>query len=204
MQKVQWLQQRELLPENSKQVFALDDKKILYLYKEEGKREFAFNLIVQKYSERLYWHIRSLTLDHQDTNDLLQTTLIKIWSNLPNFREESKLYTWIYRIATNETLTFLKRKQLTSFLSLSSYDAVLENKLASDSYFNGDKMQKALQKAILKLPPTQRVVFNFRYFQEMPYEEISQIMNTSVGSLKASYHHAYKKIKKEMEDLFLD
>jgi RNA polymerase sigma-70 factor (ECF subfamily) len=192
------------LPENSKQVFALDDKKILYLYKEEGKREFAFNLIVQKYSERLYWHIRSLTLDHQDTNDLLQTTLIKIWSNLPNFREESKLYTWIYRIATNETLTFLKRKQLTSFLSLSSYDAVLENKLASDSYFNGDKMQKALQKAILKLPPTQRVVFNFRYFQEMPYEEISQIMNTSVGSLKASYHHAYKKIKKEMEDLFLD
>jgi RNA polymerase sigma-70 factor (ECF subfamily) len=192
------------LPENSKQVFALDDKKILYLYKEEGKREFAFNLIVQKYSERLYWHIRSLTLDHQDTNDLLQTTLIKIWSNLPNFREESKLYTWIYRIATNETLTFLKRKQLTSFLSLSSYDAILENKLASDSYFNGDKMQKALQKAILKLPPTQRVVFNFRYFQEMPYEEISQIMNTSVGSLKASYHHAYKKIKKEMEDLFLD
>ncbi|MBQ5784168.1 MAG: sigma-70 family RNA polymerase sigma factor [Bacteroidales bacterium] len=192
------------MPENSKQVFALDDKKILYLYKEEGKREFAFNLIVQKYSERLYWHIRSLTLDHQDTNDLLQTTLIKIWSNLPNFREESKLYTWIYRIATNETLTFLKRKQLTSFLSLSSYDAVLENKLASDSYFYGDKMQKALQKAILKLPPTQRVVFNFRYFQEMPYEEISQIMNTSVGSLKASYHHAYKKIKKEMEDLFLD
>ena len=182
----------------------MDDKKILYLYKEEGKREFAFNLIVQKYSERLYWHIRNLTLDHQDTNDLLQTTLIKIWSNLPNFREESKLYTWIYRIATNETLTFLKRKQLTSFLSLSSYDAVLENKLASDSYFNGDKMQKALQKAILKLPPTQRVVFNFRYFQEMPYEEISQIMNTSVGSLKASYHHAYKKIKKEMEDLFLD
>lgn len=192
------------MPENSKQVFALDDKKILYLYKEEGKREFAFNLIVQKYSERLYWHIRSLTLDHQDTNDLLQTTLIKIWSNLPNFREESKLYTWIYRIATNETLTFLKRKQLTSCLSLSSYDAVLENKLESDSYFNGDKMQKALQKAILKLPPTQRVVFNFRYFQEMPYEEISQIMNTSVGSLKASYHHAYKKIKKEMEDLFLD
>ena len=204
MQRVQWLQQRELLPENSKQVFALDDKKILYLYKEEGKREFAFNLIVQKYSERLYWHIRSLTLDHQDTNDLLQTTLIKIWSNLPSFREESKLYTWIYRIATNEALTFLKRKQLTSFLSLSSYDAVLENKLESDSYFNGDKMQKALQKAILKLPPTQRVVFNFRYFQEMPYEEISQIMNTSVGSLKASYHHAYKKIKKEMEDLFLD
>ncbi|MBO5764358.1 MAG: RNA polymerase sigma factor [Bacteroidales bacterium] len=192
------------MPENSKQVFALDDKKILYLYKEEGKREFAFNLIVQKYSERLYWHIRSLTLDHQDTNDLLQTTLIKIWSNLPSFREESKLYTWIYRIATNEALTFLKRKQLTSFLSLSSYDAVLENKLESDSCFNGDKMQKALQKAILKLPPTQRVVFNFRYFQEMPYEEISQIMNTSVGSLKASYHHAYKKIKKEMEDLFLD
>lgn len=182
----------------------MDDKKIIYLYKEEGKREFAFNLLVQKYSERIYWHIRSLTLDHEDANDLLQTTLIKVWNNLSSFREDSKLYTWIYRIATNETLTFLKRKQLTSYLSLSSYDAVLENKLESDSHFNGDKMQLALQKAILKLPPAQRVVFNFRYFQELPYEEISQILNTSVGSLKASYHHAYKKIKKEMEDLFLD
>lgn len=182
----------------------MDDKKILYMYKEEGKREFAFNLLVQSYSERLYWHIRSLTLDHEDANDLLQSTLIKAWNNLPTFRGDSKLYTWLYKIATNETLTFLKKKQLSSFLSLSSYDSILESKLEGDTHFNGDKMQLALQKAILKLPPTQRAIFNFRYFQELPYEEISQILGTSVGALKASYHHAYKKIKKEMEDLFLD
>ena len=190
------------MPENSKQVFALDDKKILYLYKEEGKREFAFNLIVQKYSERLYWHIRKLTCSHDDANDLLQTTLVKIWQNLPTFREESKLYTWLYRIATNETLTFLKRKRLGSFLSLSDYDNILENKLQSDKYFNGDKLQLALHRAIIKLPDKQRAVFNLRYFQNMKYEDISEIMNTSVGALKASYHHAYHKIKSELENEF--
>ena len=179
-----------------------EDKDILDIYKQEGKQEYAFNLIVRKYSERLYWHIRELTCSHDDANDLLQTTLVKIWQNLPTFREESKLYTWLYKIATNETLTFLKRKRLGSFFSLSDYDNILENKLQSDKYFNGDKLQLALHRAIIKLPDKQRAVFNLRYFQDMKYEDISEIMNTSVGALKASYHHAYHKIKSELENEF--
>lgn len=179
----------------------LEDKEILEIYKQEGNREYAFNLLVRKYSERLYWHIRKLTCCHEDANDLLQTTLVKVWKNLPEFREESKLYTWLYRIATNETLTFLKKKRITSFLSLTDYSTVLENKLQTDKYFNGDRLQTAFYKAILKLPDKQRAVFNLRYFQELKYEEIAQILGTSVGALKASYHHAYKKIKQNLEEL---
>ena len=182
----------------------LEDKKILELYRTEGKQEFAFNLLVEKYSERLYWHIRKLTCSHEDTNDLLQSSLVKIWENLPSFREESRLYTWIYRIATNQTLTFLKKKRLGAMLSLSSYDTILENRLQSDPSFNGDKLQMALHKAILHLPDKQRAVFNLRYFQELEYKDIAEILDTSVGSLKASYHHAYNKIKKELEEQFND
>ena len=163
------------------------------IYKEEGKHEFAFSLLVDKYSERLYWHIRKLTCSHEDTNDLLQSALLKIWENLPSFREESQLYTWLYRIATNEALTFLRKKCITAMLSLSNYDVALANKL-----------QMALHKAILHLPDKQRAVFNLRYFQELKYEEIAEIMETSVGALKASYHHAYKKVKRELEEQFED
>ena len=182
----------------------MEDKKILEIFKDEGKQEFAFNLLVQKYSERLYWHIRKLTCSHEDTNDILQSALVKIWEHLPQFREESKLYTWIYRIATNEALTFLKKKRIGAFLSLGNYDKSLENKLQSDHSFNGDKLQMALHKAIIHLPDKQRAVFNMRYFQELKYEEIAEIMDTSVGSLKASYHHAYKKIKEELQGQFAD
>ena len=181
-----------------------EDKEILKLYRDEGKQEFAFNLLVQKYSERLYWHIRKLTCSHEDTNDILQGALVKIWEHLPTFREESKLYTWIYRIATNETLSFLKKKRVSAFLSLSNYDNTLASKLQSDPPFNGDKLQMALHKAILRLPDKQRAVFSLRYFQELKYEEIAEIMETSVGSLKASYHHAYKKIKDELQEQFTD
>ena len=181
-----------------------EDKEILKLYREEGKQEFAFNLLVQKYSERLYWHIRKLTCSHEDSNDILQGALIKIWEHLPAFREESKLYTWIYRIATNEALSFLKKKRISAFLSLSSYDSTLAGKLQSDPSFNGDKLQMALHKAILRLPDKQRAVFSLRYFQELKYEEIAEIMETSVESLKASYHHAYKKIKEELQEQFAD
>ena len=180
----------------------LDDKEIIELYRQEGKREYAFNLLVRKYSERLYWHIRKLTCSHDDANDLLQNVLVKIWEHLPDFREESKLYTWLYRIATNETLTFLKRKRIGSLLSLSNYEKVLENKLQSDPYFNGDQLQYALQREIIKLPDKQRAVFSLRYFQELKYEEISEIMDTSVGALKASYHHAYQKIKNALQSEF--
>lgn len=180
----------------------LDDKDIIELFRQEGQREYAFNLLVRKYSERLYWHIRKLTGSHDDANDLLQVTLIKIWEHLPEFREESKLYTWIYRIATNETLTFLKRKRIGAFFSLSSYDRILENKLQSDQYFNGDKLQYALQREIMNLPDKQRAVFTLRYFQELKYEEISEILDTSVGALKASYHHAYQKIRTALQNEF--
>ena len=176
----------------------IEDKEILNLYREEGKQEFAFNLLVQKYSERLYWHIRKLTCSHEDSNDILQGALVKIWEHLPSFREESKLYTWIYRIATNETLTFLKKKRVTAFLSLSNYDTTLAGKLQSDPSFNGDKLQMALHKAILRLPDKQRAVFSLRYFDEMKYEEISEITDTTVGALKASYHHAYNKVKDDL------
>lgn len=180
----------------------MEDKEILKTFREEGMQEYAFNLLVKKYNERLYWHIRKLTCSHEDTDDLLQATYIKIWRYLPNFREEAKLYTWIYKIATNETLTFLKKRRITAALSLSNYSTTLENQLKSDTSFNGDKLQMALQRAIIKLPDKQRAVFNLRYFQELRYEEISQILDTSVGALKASYHHAYNKIKEELTENF--
>ncbi len=182
----------------------MEDKEILEIYRKEGKQEFAFNLLVQKYSERIYWHIRKLTCSHEDSNDILQSSLVKVWEHLPDFREEARLYTWIYRIATNETLTFLKKKRLNAMLSLSNYDNILANKLQSDPSFNGDKLQMALHKAILHLPDKQRAVFNLRYFQEMKYEEISEILDTSVGALKASYHHAYNKVKAELKEQFDD
>ena len=182
----------------------MEDKEILEIFRKEGKQEFAFNLLVQKYSEHLYWHIRKLTCSHEDTNDILQSALVKIWEHLPDFREESKLYTWIYRIATNEALTFLKKKRIGAFLSLSNYEKTLENKLQSDPSFNGDKLQMALHKAIIHLPDKQRAVFTLRYFQELKYEEIAEIMETSVGSLKASYHHAYQKIKAQLQEQFTD
>lgn len=178
-----------------------DDQQILSMYREEGRQEPAFNLLVRKYGERLYWHLRKLVCSHEDADDLLQSTLIKVWKGLPEFREQSKLYTWLYRIATNEALSFLKKKRAAAFLSLSNYSAALENKLQSDPYFNGDRLQTALYRAILKLPDKQRAVFNLRYFQELKYEEIAEILGTSVGALKASYHHAYLKIKQNLEQL---
>ena len=179
----------------------MDDKELLDLYKEDGKGNYAFNLIVSKYTERLYWHIRKMVASHEDSNDLLQNTFIKAWKALPDFREESKLFTLLYRIATNEVLTYIKRKKVRSFLSLTDYSRELENSLEADAYFNGDATQKALHKAILKLPEKQRIVFNMRYFDELKYEEISEILGTSVGALKASYHHATKKIEDSLQEL---
>ena len=181
----------------------MTDSQIINLYK-AGQHEKAFEHIVSSYTERLYWHVRRFTCSHDDTNDLLQDIFIKIWKALPTFKGESQIYTWIYRIATNETLTFLKKKRLTAMLSLSNYDTALAGKLQSDPSFNGDKLQMALHKAILRLPDKQRAVFNLRYFQELKYEEIAEIMETSVGALKASYHHAYKKVKGELEEQFED
>jgi len=171
----------------------MEDDQILALYR-NGDQRSAFNEIVRKYSEQLYWHIRKMVVIHDDADDILQNTLIKAWQGLPSFREDAKLFTWLYRIATNESISFLKKKRIISSLSLSDYDTKLQNSIAADDSFNGDALQMALHQAIASLPPKQKAVFNLRYFDEMKYEEISEILDTSVGALKASYHHAYNKV----------
>lgn len=178
----------------------MTDSEIIQLY-ECGRREEAFNGIVETYTERLYWHVRRFLCSHDDTDDLLQDIMIKIWTALPTFRGESKLYTWIYRIATNEVLNHLRKQRFKALVSLDSATSLLERKIDDDAYFNGDEMQRELHKAIQRLPEKQRVVFNLRYFEEMKYEEISEITGTSVGALKASYHHAYVKVKADLEKL---
>lgn len=179
----------------------MSDREIMRLYR-SGARERAFEAIVSNYRERLYWHIRRFTCSHEDTSDLLQDTFTKIWAALPSFREDAQLFTWIYRIATNEALNFLRRKKVRAMISFEDVRSDMERKIDSDPYFNGDALQRQLHKAILKLPPKQRLVFNLRYFDEMKYEEISEITGITAGSLKASYHHAYNKIKAELEKIF--
>jgi len=173
-----------------------NDVELMALFRVQKSRESAFSLIVAKYQERLYWHIRKLLIDHQDTDDTLQNTFIKVWTGLGNFREDSGLYTWLYRIATNEALTFLNNKKRRFLLPLADIDRHLANSLEQDPYFNGDELQLKLQKALLTLPEKQRLVFNMKYFDEMKYEDMAGILDTSVGALKASFHHAVKKIEK--------
>lgn len=163
--------------------------------------EKVFNEIVETYSERLYWHVRRFTCSHEDTDDLLQDIFIKIWKALPSFRGEAQLYTWVFRIATNETLNFLRKEKVRSLLRFQSADAEIERKIDSDPYFNGTQAERALSKEIAKLPEKQRIVFIMRYYDDMPYEEISQVLDTSVGSLKASYHIAQEKIREALKKL---
>ena len=178
----------------------MTDKEIIDLYL-SGKQETAFNQIVDTYTERLYWHIRRFLCSHEDSNDLLQDIIIKVWAALPSFRRDAQFYTWMYRIATNEVLNHLRRQKVRAMISLDSASGILARKIDEDPYFNGDKLQRELHKAMLKLPEKQRIVFSLRYFDEMKYEDMSQITGTSVGALKASYHHAYNKIKSELETL---
>jgi len=177
----------------------MSDAELIALFREEGNARTAFDLIVHTYGERLYWHIRKMVVSHDDANDVLQNCLIKAWNGLPGFREESKLFTWLYRIATNEVITFLKKQRSHLFQSLSDVSRQLGETLHTDPLFNGDEIQMKLQKAILRLPNRQRQVFNMRYFDELKYEEISEILGTSVGALKASYHHAAEKIEEYMK-----
>lgn len=172
------------------------DSELIGFFNEPEKSDYAFNLIVGRYQERLYWHIRKLLIDHEDTDDVLQETFLKAWKGLRGFREDASLYTWLYRIATNEALSFLRRKKKRFLVPLVNVEHKLEQKLESDEFFSGDQIQKKLQKAILSLPEKQRIVFNFRYFDEMKYETMAEILKTSAGSLKASYHHAMKKVEK--------
>lgn len=177
----------------------MTDKEIIDLFR-TGARQDAFKEIVRNYSERLYWHVRSLVSSHEDTDDLIQEIFVKVWTALPSFRGDSQLYTWLYRIATNEALNFLNRQKTRSALAFERLSESLEKKIDEDPYFNGDEAQRLLSKAIQKLPQKQKVVFCMRYYQELSYEDISEITGSSVGALKASYHFAYEKIKKELQE----
>ncbi|MFR9166689.1 MAG: RNA polymerase sigma factor [Dysgonomonas sp.] len=172
-----------------------EEDKIIRLLQKENTKEQGFSLLVKTFSEQLYWQIRKIVMSHDDANDVLQNTFLKVWTNIDGFRGESKLITWLYKIATNESITFLNKQRTHNNIQLDDEENFLMTKLESDAYFDGDEAQLKLQKAILTLPDKQRIVFNMRYFNEMKYEEISEILETSVGALKASYHHAAKKIE---------
>ena len=163
--------------------------------KNSDTQEIAFNKLLSDYKERLYWHVRKIVIDHDDANDVLQNTFIKVFDNINSFKQNSSIYTWMFRIATNESLNYINQKAKKIGISNEEWIAKKSDKLESDPYFDGDEMELKLQKAISKLPEKQRIVFNMRYFEGMKYEKISEILGTSEGGLKASYHHAVKKIK---------
>jgi RNA polymerase sigma-70 factor (ECF subfamily) len=172
-----------------------DDREIVEGIRIPGKQEIAFRQLVLKYQERLYWHIRKIMISHEDSDDVLQNTLMKVWRSLPGFRSESGLFTWLYRIATNEALTALKQKKRRTLAPWVDAESRMTEQLETDPWIDGDQVQMELQQAILKLPEKQRIVFNMRYFDEVKYEDMARILDTSVGALKASYHHAVRKIE---------
>ena len=167
---------------------------IIKLIQEQSTVELGFRYIVTQYKERLYWLIRRMVIHHSDAEDVMQNAFIKIWQNLEKFRGDAELYTWLYRIAVNESLAFLNKKKKQQF-NLSDYGDVLSSQLESDSFFDGTEAQKLLQKAILTLPDQQRLVFNLRYFDEMKYQDMAKVLDRSEGALKANYHHAVKKVE---------
>jgi RNA polymerase sigma-70 factor, ECF subfamily len=171
------------------------DERILALALQEGHAERGFRLLMEKYQERLYWQIRRMVCEHEDANDVLQNCFVKVYRNLHNFEGKSKLYTWLYRIATNEAITFLNKKKQIYAASLDDEDRNLSNRLEAGSYFDGDSALMLLQKAIALLPNKQKQVFHLRYFDEMNYADMSELLGTSEGALKASFHHAVKKIE---------
>lgn len=181
----------------------LEDKDLIARFRNEETRSYAFNLLVRKYQERLYHHIRKMVIDHDDTDDLLQEVFIKAWKGLANFREEAQLFTWLYRIASNECLTFLEKKKRKFLLPIHDVKKELAQKLNTyisnkSMHFSGEEIEVKLQKVLLTLPDKQRLVFNMKYFDDMTYEEMSAVLGTSVGALKASYHHAVKKIEEQL------
>ena len=171
----------------------LSDSELVEMLREPRTRREGFAVLVKQYSEKLYWKVRRIVLSHEDANDVLQNVFIKVWNNLQNFQGKSSLSTWLYRIAINESLDFLRKQKMADMVS-SDEDLSVSSRLMSDEYFDGDEIQARLQEAVAGLPEVQRTVFNLKYFEEMKYSEISQILNTSEGALKASYHLAVKKI----------
>jgi RNA polymerase sigma-70 factor, ECF subfamily len=171
------------------------DDQIMELLRSERTFERGFRLLMNQYRERLYWHIRRLVLVHEDADDVLQNTFIKVYRGILQFEGKSKLYTWLYRIATNEALSHLQSSARNSAASIDDESSSLVGRLQADSWFDGDAVQLQLQKAIAQLPEKQRIVFNLRYYEEMPYEEMASMLDTSAGALKASFHHAVKKVE---------
>lgn len=174
----------------------ISDKEILAKFNNPATKEAGFRLLMQKYQEKLYWHVRRMVVNHEDANDVCQNMFVKIWKNLAKFRADSKLYTWLYRIATNESLTFINKRKKRDSAPLATEEYDLAAQLKADPYFDGDDIQVKLQSAIDRLPPKQRQVFLMRYYDGLKYDDMSKVLETSVGALKASYHHAVKKIEK--------
>jgi RNA polymerase sigma factor (sigma-70 family) len=179
----------------------ITDNEILELYKNPQTQEKGFNLLVKKFTEPVYWHLRRMLVDHEDTNDVMQNVFIKIWQHLGKFREDSKLYTWIYRIATNEALSFLKSSKAKFNIPLDSEnEGYLTQKLQDDTYFKASQIEMKLQKGIIKLPAKQKAVFLLRYYQNMNYNQMSEVLKTNVNTLKATYHIAAKKIEDYLKE----
>lgn len=178
----------------------MTDQELLDKLSHADSKNYGFNLLVREYQERIYWHIRKMVIDHEDADDLVQEVFVKVWKNIGKFRSDAKLYTWIYRIATNECLNFLKKKKNRFFIPIHDVQGELIEKLESSPLISGDEIQQKLQKELLKLPNKQRLVFNMKYFDEMKFTEISEITGTSVGALKASYHLAVKKIEENLKE----
>lgn len=179
---------------------SLTDEQLVELLRNEKTKREAFSQVVIKYQKQIYWQIRKMLISHEDTDDVLQNTLMKAWIGIEKFRGDSKLSTWLYRIAINETLTFLNNQRMKNLSSMLDMEDILLSKLEADRYFDGNEAEEKLQKAILTLPDKQRLVFNMKYFEEKTYEEMEEILGTSVGALKASYHHAVKKIEQFLSD----
>jgi RNA polymerase sigma-70 factor (ECF subfamily) len=174
----------------------LTDEEILNNIRIKGQEEFAFSQLMQKYQQKVYGTIRRMVLNHDDANDITQDVFIKCWYKIAEFRGDSQIYTWLYRIATNETINFLNQKRRKMFIPMSKMEKQMARVLDDTTQFSGDEIEKKFQKALLKLPDKQRLVFNLRYYDEMEYQEMSKVLGTSEGALKASYHHAAKKVEK--------
>jgi len=178
---------------------AISEKDIISMFRNENTKHKAFEMVLNLYQNKTYWHVRRIVICHDDANDVTQNAFIKVWENLHKFREDAKLFTWIFRIASNEALLFIQKKKDNLKISIDDLQMSLSQNLVSDPYFNGDAIALKLQHAVLSLPEKQRLVFNMKYFDNMKYEEIEAVLGTSVGGLKASYHHAVKKIEQFMK-----
>lgn len=172
-----------------------DEQLIQIINKQNRRSELAFAELMNRYAERLYWHVRKIVINHDSADDVTQNVWVKVFQNLSTFRNDSKFYTWLYRIGTNEALSHLQKEKRNNAEDYGEYENYLANSLESDDWFEGDEIQKKLQQAILKLPEKQRIVFNMKYFDDMKYQDMAEVLETSVGALKASYHHAVKKIE---------